>query len=345
MKLADKAVERFLARPDPAVRAVLVYGPDSGLVTERCRALVTSVAGDATDPFRVTELDAAAFVADPARLADEAAAISMTGGRRAVWLRRADGHATELLADFLDDPPGDALVVVEAGELSSSAALRRLFESSKVGAALPCYRDNDQNLPGLIRATLRQAGLEVAPDALAFLLRNLGGDRAETRQALEKLALYKGAGRIELEDAEAVVGDQSELALEALAFAVGAGRLGEVERLTGRCLAAGDSPVAILRAVSRHILRLHLVAGALAGGEPYDSAVRRLRPGPFWKVAGDFREQAGAWTPAALAGASETLMDAEARCKESGAPAELIAARALLEVAARAASRARSRNN
>lgn len=344
MKIAVKAIERFLAKPDPAARAVLVYGPDSGLVTERCRALVGLVAGDAKDPFRVTELDAAAFVADPARLADEAAAISMTGGRRAVWLRRADGHATELLKDFLADPPGDALVVVEAGDLPSSAALRRLFETSKIAAALPCYRDSGETLPNLIRTTLGEAGLEVAPDALAFLLRNLGGDRVETRAALDKLALYKRKGRVELADAEAAVGDQSELALDALAFAVGAGQLGEVERLSGRCLDGGTSPVALLRAVSRHVLRLHLVAGALAAGEPYDSAARRLRPAPFWRIADDFRAQASAWAPAALARASETLLEAEARCKESGAPAELIAARTLLEVATRAASRSRRKS-
>ena len=51
--------------------------------------------------------------ADPARLADEAAAISMMGGRRVVRVRDAGNDLTELFEGFLKDPPGDALVVVE----------------------------------------------------------------------------------------------------------------------------------------------------------------------------------------------------------------------------------------
>ena len=64
----------------------------------------------------------AAF-ADPARLADEAAAISMMGGRRVVRVRGATNNLTDLLEGFLDDPPGDALVVVEAGDIAKFSSL------------------------------------------------------------------------------------------------------------------------------------------------------------------------------------------------------------------------------
>ncbi|MCC6467418.1 MAG: DNA polymerase III subunit delta, partial [Alphaproteobacteria bacterium] len=35
MKIQPGKVETFLAKPDAAVRAVLLYGPDAGLVRER----------------------------------------------------------------------------------------------------------------------------------------------------------------------------------------------------------------------------------------------------------------------------------------------------------------------
>ena len=37
--LKSSGVARFLKSPDPACRAVLVYGPDAGLVSERASAL------------------------------------------------------------------------------------------------------------------------------------------------------------------------------------------------------------------------------------------------------------------------------------------------------------------
>ncbi|HYD69016.1 MAG TPA: DNA polymerase III subunit delta, partial [Azospirillum sp.] len=39
MKLQGKAVDAFLRNPDPKVRAVLLYGPDAGLVRDRAAAL------------------------------------------------------------------------------------------------------------------------------------------------------------------------------------------------------------------------------------------------------------------------------------------------------------------
>ena len=89
MKLASSRISAFLQRPDPEIRTVLVYGPDDGLVRERAGLLARSVCPDLKDPFRVAELAGATLAADPARLADEAAQLSLIGGRRVVRVRGA----------------------------------------------------------------------------------------------------------------------------------------------------------------------------------------------------------------------------------------------------------------
>ena len=63
MKLAPRAGRGFFARPDPAIRAVLLYGRDAGLVRERADALVRTVCPDLRDPFRVADLNGAALLA------------------------------------------------------------------------------------------------------------------------------------------------------------------------------------------------------------------------------------------------------------------------------------------
>ena len=87
MKLAAARVEGFLRQPDPEIHAVLLYGPDAGLVRERAETLARGVCPDLHDPFRVAELSGGMLVSDPARLADEAAQISLMGGRRVVRVR------------------------------------------------------------------------------------------------------------------------------------------------------------------------------------------------------------------------------------------------------------------
>ncbi len=77
-KAAD--IERFVERPPSSFVAVLVFGPDRGLVSERAKSLAKSVVPDLTDPFRVSDLDEGTLDSDPARLSDEAA-ISFDDGR------------------------------------------------------------------------------------------------------------------------------------------------------------------------------------------------------------------------------------------------------------------------
>src|ERR1051326_7701501 len=142
MKISSSEADRYIARPPENLAAALVFGPDLGLVRERAEVLAKSVVPDLQDPFRVAELDEAALAADGARLFDEAAAISMLGGRRVVRVRSAGNALGKLFEAFLEDPKGDALVVVEGGDLAKSASLRKLFEEADNAAAIPCYADN-----------------------------------------------------------------------------------------------------------------------------------------------------------------------------------------------------------
>ncbi len=336
MKLTARQIDRFVRAPDPGIRAVLVYGPDAGLVSERAEAIARAVAPELSDPFRVTNLTARQLQDDPARLADEAASLSLTGGRRVVRVNDAADSLADLLKAFLADPAGEALIVIQAGDLPARSPLRKVFETADQGAALGCYRDDRRSLAAVITAALLDHGLKASPDAMAYLVANLGGDRQLTRRELEKLVLYKGpsAGTVELADAIACVGDTAAITLDDLAFAIGGGDLTELERALLRSLEAGSSPVAALRATARHFQRLHLASGAIAQGLTPSDAVKRLRPPVFWKLADRFMVQCQSWSPRRLAKALARLLEAETGCKATGAPAEAIAARALLEIAA-----------
>ena len=92
--------------------AALIFGPDQGLVRERAETLIKSVVPNLKDPFLIADLDDGTLASDPARLFDEAAAISMLGGRRVVRVRGAGNSLAKLFERFLDDPAGDALVVL-----------------------------------------------------------------------------------------------------------------------------------------------------------------------------------------------------------------------------------------
>jgi len=335
VKIPANRLDAFVANPGAGVRAVLVYGPDAGLVRERSDALMRSAVPDLSDPFLVAELAADSIVRDPALLADEAAAIALTGGRRAVRVRDCGDTLAKAVESMLAGPFGDSLLVLQAGELGPRSALRRLMEDGEATAAVPCYADESRDIDRVVRETLSAAGLTVSADANAYLAANLGSDRAITRSELEKLALYaRGAGEVGLDDAMAVIGDSAALSLDDLCFAAMDGDMAAVDHALDRSLQEGQSEVAILRAVSRHLLRLQLTADRVARGDSPDRAVKALRPPVFFKRESQFRRQAEGWSGARIARALDLALQAEMSCKSTGIPAAAVCGRALLQIAA-----------
>ena len=85
-KRAD--IERFLARPDPAIRAVLIYGRDLGVVRDRAQTLAARLVPNPDDPFDVAQVSEADLIDDPARLEAELAAQSLMGPKFRVTQER-----------------------------------------------------------------------------------------------------------------------------------------------------------------------------------------------------------------------------------------------------------------
>ena len=282
--IKNSDVDRFIAKPDPAMPIVLVYGPDAGLVRERVDALVRASVDDPNDPFAFVRIEGEELSANPSRLVEEANTIPLFGGRRAVLLRvNPRYNAAPALTPLIEAPSPDCRVIIEAGELRKTAPLRTMCEKAKTAAALPCYLDDAKAISSLIDEEMRAAKLTLTPDARAALTSLLGGDRLASRGELRKLAVYAmGRERIELDDVMAVVADASEQALDGVIDAAFAGETRDVETEFGKARAGGSSPAAIVSAAIRQVANLHKMKLAVDGGD-------------FDRVRHDARRAAGAF--------------------------------------------------
>lgn len=338
MKLQGKAVDGFLRRPDPKIRAILFYGPDAGLVRDRAGILARTVVEDLSDPFRVADLPSKGVADDPARLADETAALAFTGGRRLIRIRDGEDNLTAAFtALFAAMPGGDTLIIVEAGDLANRSKLRVLFEGADVAAAVPCYVEDSGSLETVIADLLKERGLSADSDVIGFLAERLVGDRMVARGEVEKLALYAlGNQRLTLEDVEASIGDSSTLEPDEPILAAAEGDYAALDRALQRLFAEGTAPVAILRTAQRHFQRLQLIAAKVEQGSTPDMAVEQLKPPVFFKLKPRFTAQARRWPAASVRSALERLVDAEADVKRTGIPDQTVCARVLYQIASMA---------
>ncbi|MBP0444713.1 DNA polymerase III subunit delta [Roseomonas sp. SSH11] len=333
MKLDARRLPAFLKDPG-ATRAALLFGEDAGLARERADALQEAVA-PGNDPFRVAELPREA-AARPGALAGEAAALALTGGRRVVRVRDATDALAPALREVLE-APGDTLIILEAGELQARSKLRQLAETHARAAAIPCYRERGAELSATIAAILKEEGVTAEAAAIAWLAGRLGDDRQTLRRELEKLALYAGrGGKLAEEDVLACIGDGSALEMDEALVAATAGDVAMADRALESAMSEGANPVQVLRALLRHVQRLHLASVA---------GIQALQPPVFFRSKPGFEKALRIWRPEALEAVLAGLLEAERQSKSGGTgrpvPDAAVARAALLTLARQSAILAR----
>lgn len=307
-------VDAFVARPDPASRIVLLYGPDKGLVSERAAAFAKAAGFAADDPFAVVRIDGPDVEADPGRLVDEARTVPLFGGERLIWVRGAAGGKgfSDAVKHLAGEPLPDARILIETGELKKGAALRSAVEGAAVAMALPCYPDDGRGIDAVIDAMLGNEGLGITLEARQALKDSVGGDRLATRGELEKLCLYaRGQNTVSLDDVKNAIGDAAGLSTGDVVDAALTGRLADFERMFDRHVRSGAPAFVVLAATTRQLQTLQSMRQAIeAEGKTVAAVVAAARPPVFFSRRRTVEDELGRWTLAAISRGQERLQNA-----------------------------------
>jgi DNA polymerase-3 subunit delta len=336
-------IERFLDRPDPAVRVALIYGRDSGVVRERADALAAKATERPDDPFDAVLITEADLDADPARLADELSALSLMGGRRLVRLRvgekastdRAASEAAAAHAAGAFNP--EALFLVEAGALGRDSQLRRAAEKAEASVVIPCYEDEPGDLARMTREALAADKVSLSSEALELFVSRLPHERGVARREIERLALFLGPGsgrQGSAADLGPFLGVEPEASLADAAADAFGGRLAAAHAGLRRAAQEGEAGPAAVRAMSMHLGRLRRTITLHNAGAGLQEAAKSA--GVFWKNEREFLRQARTWTLPELDIMQADILSADQACKQTGSPDRLIAERLALTVAGRA---------
>lgn len=326
--------DAFLAKLDPRINAVLVFGTDAGLVSERASKAAHAIAGRDNPPGEVLRIEDPDLEQDPHRIAVELQTMAMFGGRKVVRTTASRRVNASLLKPLLEPGALVGALIVEAGNLRADEALRKLFEAPAHAAAVPCFADEARDLDGVIKAELSAAKLSITPEARQLLISRLGADRALSRNEVGKLALFAaGKGTIDVADVEAIVGDASELTVSTIVMAAASGNAAVALSELDRAVEAGESSQGMIVVLQRHIQRLHRLVTALDMGRSFEDASRALRPPLFFKEKTQVEAQCRLWDSRRLARALAMVATAAKDARLSATLDTTIAERLLLDLA------------
>lgn len=322
------------------LRLLLFYGPDESA----SRALVPLVAAALGSDVERIDLTGAELKGDPARLADEAASLSMFGGARLIVVDRAGDESAAAAANILALEMTTNPVILLAGELKKSAALLKLVEASDHAVGIASYPVDERNAEALVGGQALALGLRTAPGVAARIAAAGAGNRGVIVRELEKYAAFLDAAPdapkpLEHETVDAIGADVGEGDLSRLLAAVAGGDPDQAEEELARLRAEGKDGIQLIRAALRRMTMLARLRAEVERGRSVGAVMASSGKSIFFKEQGAIQTELGRWRAGSLAKAISRLIEAERQIMMAGGPGPVAAEAELLAIARQAARR------
>ena len=340
MKAVKASLTRSLQQPDPAVRFYLFYGPDES----GSRALALQLLRGLGDAEKFIVLGQS-VKSDPAALADEAGAMALFGGKRAIWIEPAGDEIAEGVAALLDAPASESAVVALAGPLRKTSTLLKLAEGHQAALSHCSYVPEGRDMERVVAELAREAGLRVMPDLAQRLASAANNNQAIAARELEKFALFLSASPanprdLDHETVDLLGADSAESDLMRLGDLALAGRMDELLEELSRLPHGGREAVPILRALQRRLLMLAPLRARIERGERIDGVMTSMGKALFWKDKPLIQRLLSSWSAERLAEAASRVVTLERQIMLTPASDEAALGETLVTIA-RAAGRGR----
>lgn len=333
MILKGAEAARYCSKPDPARVGLLIFGADAMRVAlKRQEAIAALVGPEGEAEMRLTRMSGGDLRKDGSLLLDAIKAVGFFPGPRVAFVEDAtDGLADTVAIALKEWKPGDAVIVVTAGNLTGKSALKTLFEKHSSAVSIGLYDDppsREEIESALKKAGLRDIDREAMTD-LNTLARAL--DPGDFRQTLEKIALYKYGDPTPLTPADvaAMAPATIEAEVDDLIDAVAEARAQAIGPLFRRLEGQGVAPVTICIGALRHFRILHAAAT-----DPQGPGVGIQKARVNFKQKDAMGRQAGQWGVRALEQAVAVLLETDLTLRSaSKAPGMALMERALIRIA------------
>lgn len=339
MKAVKASLGQALDRPDPSIRFYLFHGQDDAGSRALAERLLKGLDAEKT------ALLGQEVKADPARLADEAGAISLFGGKRAIWIEPAGDEISEGVEALLDLPASENPVIAVAGSLRKTSSLLKLAEGHSWALSHISYVPEGRDLERLIIDLARDAGIRLSPDIARRIADASAGNQAIAAQELEKFALYLGATpesprELDPDTVDLLGADSSEADLMRLGDLALTGRMDALLDELARLPHGGSEPIPVLRALQRRLLMLAPLRARIERGERIDGVMTSMGKSLFWKDKPVIQRLLSTWSSERLAEAASRVSNLERQIMLRPLPDDAALGETLVTLA-RAAGRGR----
>lgn len=333
MKAAKATLNAALDRPAPNVRFYLFYGPDDA----GSRALAMRLLKGLGNAEKFVVLGGA-VKSDPASLADEAGAMALFGGARALWIEPAGEEIVEGVTALLEAAASESAVIAIASALRKTSGLLKLAEAHPAALAHCSYVPEGRDMDRVISELAATVGLRLSGDVSQRVASAANGNQAIAASELEKLALYLDASpaeprALDHETLDLLSADAAEADFLGLGDLALAGRMDAVLDALARLPSGGKEAIPVVRALQRRLLMLAPLRARVERGESVDGVMTAMGKSLFWKDKALIQRLLSQWSAERIGQAMTRVAALERQLMLSNAPDEASLGETLLTLA------------
>ncbi|MBU6339652.1 MAG: DNA polymerase III subunit delta [Rickettsiales bacterium] len=329
MKIATAQIDSYIKKiAEEKIAGCLLYGPEVSVATSRFEVIAKKIVSDLSDPFLVTNISKDRLAEDNSLLIDEFYSLSFLGGRKLITVKDVDANFTAALKTLLSDREcankSENFILVQAGDLDKSSALRKIAEDNLNFAAIACYEDDERVIKKFIESELAKNQIKFDLKIVNYLAEKLGKNRQVIKSELEKIISYLGENKgLTLDIIDQIIGLEGEITANEFISSFAAQKFDLALIQAEKLFKNNFEPIALLRFLSSYLQKLYQAKSAIEfSAANFDEVVKAQKL--FFKVEIEFRKNLKTLSLDFLVKKLRNIEELEVKMKSSAMPAKLL---------------------
>ncbi len=329
MKIASAQIDNYIQRiAAEKIAGCLIFGPEEPSINYRFDIIAKKISPDLSDPFLVVNISKERLAQDKSLLNDEFYSFSMLGGRKLILIKDCDINVINAVKALFEDSDfakkGENFILIQAGDLDKSSALRKACEDNPNFAAIACYEDDDRIIKSFISAELLKHQIKSDSQLIDFLFEKFGKNRQTIISELEKIAIFLDDKKdLTIEIASKLTAVEAEITTNDFIMNFAAQKFDISMLQLDKLFKDGFEAITLIRFLSNYLQKLYCAKIEIElKNLDFESAVKSQRL--FFKTEMEFRKHLKNISLSFLTKTLHLLENLELKIKTSTMPSRLL---------------------
>jgi DNA polymerase-3 subunit delta len=329
MKITPFQIDNYIQKiAQEKIAGCLIFGPEISVANYRFDLIAKKITPNLSDPFLVSNLSKERLSEEKGLLADEFFSFSMLGGRKLIIVKDCDIAASAalkiLFAEENFEKKSDNFILIQAGDLDKSSALRKLAEDSSSFAAIACYEDDERTIKQFISAELVKRQVKFTVQVSDLLVEKFGKNRQIVLAELEKILVFLGSEQqLTTEIVEKLTASEAEISANEFVMNFSAQKFDIALTQAEKLFRDGFESITLIRFLTNYLQKLyHAKIEIESGSLDFEGAVKSQRL--FFKTEIEFRKHLKSFSLNFLIKNLHDLAELELKIKSGIMPPKLL---------------------